>query len=175
MRYMLAACQLLCNVLCMAQLPTDTLLGIIPLTNGTVIYESVEEVDSASARDLYERARRWFMHTYNSGSDVIQLDDPDNHTLIARGAFTVHQDLSLVKDFPAEVQHMIEIQCRDGRYRVIYSRFEVERSPIEQFAHMEKTYTKKFRKAVLTNVNAHIIALHSLLTDAMSSRNGEDW
>ena len=80
---------ILCMVLFISNgiLAQDKLLGILPLKDGKVTYTDVIQLQGVSKDEMYKRAKHWFVDTFNSGKDVIQLDDKKNGEVIGKGCF----------------------------------------------------------------------------------------
>jgi len=79
---------------------------------------------------LYRKAKEWFVNSFNSGKDVIQLDDASTGKLIGKSFFIVN---TLERDASGDLVHYdnsvwftITINVKDGKYRYIISDFIVE-------------------------------------------------
>lgn len=95
----------------------DKLLGILPLKDGKVTYTNVVQVDSTSKAELYKRAKRWFIETYKSGKDVIQLEDKENGEIVGKGFFKETWTVTFYAGQSINVWQTIKIQTKDGRYK----------------------------------------------------------
>jgi hypothetical protein len=76
-------------------------------------FERVEvvKVDSTrSAADLYRTAERWFVDTFKDAQEVIQLRDTVTHTIVGKG--------SMYSSAHCFGTYAVEVETRDGRYRV---------------------------------------------------------
>jgi len=62
---------------------------ISPETNKILIKEVIA-FDSIKADDLYLISKEWFVKTYVSSKDVIQLDDKESQKIIGKGDKHIH-------------------------------------------------------------------------------------
>lgn len=93
-------------------------------TTGKITFADVVHVsDSATADEIYVRAREWFARTYRSSQDVLQMDDRESGRIIGKAIFLVtHRALGA--NYPSgHFQYTISIIARDGRYRYEVSDF----------------------------------------------------
>jgi len=88
-------------------LPTDE--------NGNLAFSSVEEVEG-SADQLYSRAKQFFVDSYKSADDVIQLEDNENRLIVGK-AFNDIQITNLGKVFDVQLWYTVKIQSKEGRYK----------------------------------------------------------
>jgi hypothetical protein len=94
------------------------LLEILPLKDGKVTYTEVVKVDTLLNKDeIYKRVKRWFVDTYKSGKDVIQLDDKDNGEVIGKGNFSVLWQINFMGGMNINIWETIKINIKDGRYK----------------------------------------------------------
>ena len=109
--------------LCFGQ---DKLLGILPLQDGKVNYVGVVNVDSTSKDELYNRAKRWFVDKYNSGKDVIQLDDKENGEVIGKGFFSEIWRVNWAFSQSINVWNTVKIQVKDNKFRYEITNFDLK-------------------------------------------------
>lgn len=75
--------------------PIDTVKSfqenIFPIDNrtGEITYSEIIKVDSVKSQELYIRAKVWFVHSFVSAKNVIQLDDKESGKIIGKGLFDV--------------------------------------------------------------------------------------
>lgn len=113
-------------ILVAAAYSQDRLLDILPLVEGHVTYTGVVQVDSVPRDELYGRAKRWFIDTYNSGKDVIQLDDKENGEIIGKGFFEETWMVTFYGGQKVNIWQTVKIQVKDGRYRYEISDFRMK-------------------------------------------------
>lgn len=119
---------LITSILCNAQTSTINL----PFDSVThkITYSGIVKLDSTRKKDeLYSTTLEWFAKTYNSGKDVIQLQDKDNGKIIGNGAITVHttqryklsfeEQETKVKTDVGYVKYSISIYLKDGKYKYL--------------------------------------------------------
>jgi hypothetical protein len=107
--------------------PIDTVksfsrANIFPIDKetGKITYSEIIKVDSINSQELYLRAKVWFVHSFVSAKNVIQLDDKESGKIIGKGLFDVKS--SIVKSQNVGyVEFTIEIQVKDGRYKYTFS------------------------------------------------------
>lgn len=90
--------------------------GILPVKNEKICYSEVVEVPGVSKDELYNRAYTWFVKTYKSAKDVIQMADKESGKIIGKGWFT--HPFSKIK-----TEHSVTIMVKDGRYKYIITDF----------------------------------------------------
>ncbi len=148
----------------------EKLFDILPIQNGIVIYSNVIQVDGVNKNELYLRAKKWFVMTYNSANDVIQLDDLENGNIIAKGNFKI----AYYSREPF-IDHTISISVRDGRFKyeiksLIYSDKQGDEFEIENFP---KAWAGK--KKLYEAINRDINLMIESLIKGMKSEVDEDW
>jgi hypothetical protein len=98
----------------------------LPIIDGKITYTGVVHVDSLSSEELYKRSKRWFFDTYNSGKDVIQLDDKESGEIIGKGFFETYWQSSFLGGISINVYQTIKVQVKDGRYKYEITDFKVK-------------------------------------------------
>src|SRR5450830_1164209 len=98
-------------------LAQEKLLGILPLKDGKVTYTDIIQLQGVSKNEIYNRAKHWFIDTFNSGKDVIQLDDKETGEVIGKGCFKAVWMINFYSSQSVNVWKTIKIQIKDGRYR----------------------------------------------------------
>lgn len=99
--------------------------------NRNTPYERVEvvEVEGKSSDELYKAAKRWFVDAFKDASSVVQLDDPNAHTVVGKGNFRyktyVHASSGMRK---GTMRFSVEVSTKEGRYRVRFYDFVHEGS-----------------------------------------------
>ena len=90
----------------------------IDSTTGRISYTEVVMVDSSlSKQELYSRAREWFAKTYNSSTNVIQMDDKESGKIVGKALMQVYCR-SLGSDRKCGfVNYTISIYFKEGRYK----------------------------------------------------------
>ena len=89
-----------------------------------ITYSEIIKVDSVNSQQLYLRAKIWFVHSFVSAKNVIQLDDKEAGKLIGKGVFDVNTSiLPKAKTNAGFVEFTVDIQVKDGRYKYTFTDF----------------------------------------------------
>ena len=84
--------------------------------NGQVFFTKVVSLKSKSKEELYLNSKQYFVETFKSANDVIQMDDKEAATIIGKGftdVFSVMMGIST----PVKMWYTIKIQSKEGRYK----------------------------------------------------------
>ena len=97
---------------------------ILPIDKetGKISYSEIVKVDSVDAKALYNNAKIWFVHYFNSAKNVLQLDDKESGRIIGKGLLNVTTSV-IVKADAGVVKFTIEINAKDGRYKYTFTDF----------------------------------------------------
>lgn len=91
---------------------------ILPLVDGKVDYTEIVQLDSNYKKnDLYLNAKKFFIDVFNSGKDVIQMEDKEAGLVIGKGYLSVNYRNSFLYTFPTRIWHTIKISIKDGKYK----------------------------------------------------------
>lgn len=72
--------------------------------------------DTTMAKDaVYDRALSYFTYAYNDGRNVVQASDKESGYIIGKGVYMLCSDTYKT----IFTEHIIKVECRDGRVRVI--------------------------------------------------------
>ncbi|OAZ03638.1 hypothetical protein FLB_19150 [Flavobacterium succinicans] len=103
----------------------------------------VFEAQGKSKAELFSVINKWISVNYNSSKNVIQMNDLDSGTIIIKGINEVKTKNALKSLYPMsmpeynyyEFNHMIEINIKDNKYRVIFKLTDLksEVSPNDKF------------------------------------------
>lgn len=97
-----------------------TLALFANLTATAQTAELIEVVEMpGTASELYRKAERWFVDTFNEAQEVIQLRDTTTHTLVGKGAQALVFYTTGMAGIsqPRSYTYTIEVQAKEGRYR----------------------------------------------------------
>ena len=87
--------------------------------NGNVTYVDILENLNMSKEEIYDRAKSFFIYTYNDADAVIQEDDKDDGTLIGKGVFiNVHHGYKIAS-VTYDSFHILRIDAKDNRCRIV--------------------------------------------------------
>lgn len=148
----------------------EKLLDILPLVDGVVNYSGVIQVDGISKDELYSRAKKWFVITYKSAKDVIQLDDKENGNIIGKGKFGI-----VYYAREPYIDHTISISVKDGRFKyeimnMVYSDKQGDKFSIEDFPNGWAG-----KKKLYTTVDTEVNALIASIEKGMKTKTVDDW
>jgi len=126
----------------------DTVPNIMPVTNQVIMYTGVVALDSTIPKaELFNRAKSWFVTTYRSAKDVIQMEDKDAGILIGKGIFNIIYNGGFFEGIQnVSVYHTIKLYFKDGRYKYEITEFN------GQYYHEETRFTTAgFRNVDIKN------------------------
>jgi hypothetical protein len=87
------------------------------------------EMESKTKSELFSSINKWISINYNSAKDVIHLNDKEAGTIIVKGIIEVKYKYLFKTIYPnsphrdyktTKLNHLIEINVKDSRYRVVY-------------------------------------------------------
>jgi hypothetical protein len=154
---------------------------------GNLFYTEVVTVDSISSKELYLRARQFFVDNFKSANDVIQVDDKEAGVLIGKGLSQYYIKIAGVNNGPHQLWYTIKIMVKDGRYKYeIYDFFhsgvdKIERDRVERQFTKEAYYKRNGQpkdvyqkmKAGMTNEISNLIKSIKYAMDKARAEN--DW
>ena len=146
----------------------DKLLDILPLQNGSVTYTEIVQVDSVNKNSLYIKAKKWFVDTYKSAKDVIQLDDKENGEIMGKGNFKINY---YTRD--PYISHTISILVKDGRFKYIITGFSYSDNQNNKFTieNFPKSWFGK--KKLYTKIDEEVKSLIASIKILMTTK--DDW
>lgn len=123
---------ILLPVLAVAQKKTDSLT--LPLKDGKLYFEKVINIEGTVKGTMFENANRWLIKTFSENKSIIQDSDKEAGNIIAKCS-TIFETKGVLGDsYP--IRFLVELNLRDGKYRIIFSNFEkmvgVDYYPIER-------------------------------------------
>ena len=103
------------------------------------------EMEDKSKSELFSSINKWISINYNSAKNVIQMNDKEAGTIIIKGINEVVYKNTMKTLFPknkyieeyttTKFNHLIEINVKDNRYRVIYRIIDIASEDVG-FNHM---------------------------------------
>ena len=155
----------------------DSMFSSIPLKNGKAFYSGIVQIDNVSKNELYNRAKRWFVNTYTSAQDNIQLDDKENGEIVGKGCFQTNWDIAIISSQNINVCQTIRILIKDNRYKYEITNFSVNYfanagqtsgpaffdMPLENWMSFSKKNSQKLFKKIDVHVNDVIKSLSEYL------------
>lgn len=120
--------------------------------SGKIVYSSVIEDEGQSKDELYLKTKYFFVNTFKSANNVIQMDDKEAGILIGKGSQRIMVDLKKVS-VPVDVLFTIQIEIKDGKYQykiydITFDNSAGEFASEEMFSkENEKEYLKAKKEA----------------------------
>jgi hypothetical protein len=119
MKYLFVICLLsAASRLISQQMPVD------PQT-GKITYTEVVKADSVSRKGIYTAVKLWVLDTYNHGNNLAQLNDDENTSMALKPMIFTYWDLGGFNS--GYVHYVLNIECKDGRYRYAFTGFTYEK------------------------------------------------
>ena len=143
---------------------------IPPLENGLIVYSDVVKVDSVSATELYNRAKKWIALRYKSANDVIQIDNKEDKILIGKGNFNI----KYYTRNPV-IGHTIQIETREERYKYTISNFIYSDNKGDSFAIEKFPKGWAGKRKLYRTIDDKINTLISDLKKVIATEVDDDW
>ncbi len=146
---------------------------------GNYEYTEVVNVDSATAEQLYSRAKIFVVNAFKSGKEVTQLNDDATKTVAGNGSDKInYKGLNGLQENVLQFKFLIE--CKNGRYRYTISNFELVSvyggytTHIENETTMRHISTKGMQKQMFQQMHADMQLLIANLKKSMEAQS-KDW
>jgi hypothetical protein len=140
----------------------------MPVLEGKVGIQEVVKMDSLSKKELYQRAKLFFVNGFKSSKDVIQLDDAENGVIIGKGISTfTFWNVMANAELPMNIT--IKIEIKDGRYRYTFNQVTIK----GKFEWGAEDYWKypKMNKTLRKALGEDLHRLENLLIEAMNKNS----
>lgn len=167
------------------ELPTDE--------SGKINYNGVVQIDSVSAKELYFRSKQFFVNTFKSANDVIQMDDKEAGIIVGKGFNDIYIKI-VASPTALQMWYSIKIQSKEGRYRYeIYdinfksypSQYAASSSSPAEPTFDKKAYFKKngeprsinerYKIAMTGNIDNLINSIKAAMVKSASNTKKDDW
>ena len=165
-------------------------------------YSEIVEIEGKTAGQLYNSAHEWMAIVFNSANDVIQLADPENKKLIAKGTKTIEHVVNGISA-PITMYFTLVAEFKEARYRYqVYSTKFTSRDGTEyDYETLKETATEegllnyykkvgvkpwiigkkviaenlKYNKQLLENANNALQDIPESLKTALSKKENDNW
>lgn len=144
--------------------------------------ESVHVVDGIEKQKIYTASKMWIADQFKSAQDVIQFDDKESGTIIAKG----------IAEFPCTgmwclamkdywLRFTIRIDTKDGKFKTLYSDLIQEQKPsasVGQFAVKMppmQIYVERDKKNVSQFVDGMNASLKEYVIKNTAVTQSTDW
>ena len=84
--------------------------------NGNLNFNEVIQIDNTKKDELYIRSKQFFVDTFKSANDVIQMDDKEAGVVIGKGYNDIYIKIMGVNN-AVQMWYTIKIQSKEGRYK----------------------------------------------------------
>jgi hypothetical protein len=150
-------------------------------------YEEVVEFDDDISKDnLFNTLERFIIFNYNSPEDVIQKNDRESATIIAKGLLPyTYRSLGLISIFlDNNAVHILDLRAKDNRYKITisgigYKSYDDTTGLIENYYKSMKG--KNFNKWLAHQIKAEdkaykelIIQIKDFVLEDINVRSGDD-
>jgi hypothetical protein len=162
----------------------DSLFSTLPVKKGKVFYSGIVNIDGVSKEELYNRAKRWFVNTYTSAQDNIQIDDKDNGEIVGKGCFRTYWDVTIISGTEVNICETVRILIKDGKFKYEFKNFSIKYfaapdqrniSPdIDMPLENWKSYSKNNAKRIFKKIDADVNDLIKSLSAAVKIKP-EEW
>jgi len=163
----------------------DSIFSAVPLKNGKIYYSGIVNIDSVSKDELYYRAKRWFVDTYSSAQDNIQIDDKENGEIVGKGCFRTYWDVTLLSGMEVNICQTVRILIKDGKYKYEFKDFFIRYyvapdqstngSDVDMQLENWKSYSKKNSQRIFKKIDASVNDLIRSLSAALKTKPEEWW
>lgn len=168
MKYIILLINLFLSTVCYSQ---DTLPQLSP---GIVGYEKVISIDSTSEpANIYSKVLAWFNSTFKSGKAVIDMQDKESATIIAKPRFQCYLYTTFKND--GYVSYNFSVWAKKGRYKYVIDKL-IWRSitnglvynaedllPTTSLARMNKRMARKTIEEINSNIKEIVDSFNSYM------------
>jgi hypothetical protein len=89
---------------------------MIPTKEGLIFYEQVAQC-TGNQKELYLKARKWFVDTFHNAKSVLQMEDKEDGKLAGK-AFHIYMFNNGLSSSYIAIDFTLNIDIKDGKYRV---------------------------------------------------------
>lgn len=98
------------------QAQTKDSLSMPTFDSKTVGIQEVVQVDSMTKKELYQKAKLFFIDNFKSAKDIIQMDDAENGIIIGKG-ISKFSFWNVMAQAELPMRMTIKIEVKDNRFR----------------------------------------------------------
>ena len=164
----------------------DQVLSKLPIDSVTnkLMFSEVVKLDSTKKIELYSRAREWFVKTYNSADDVLQMDDKESGKLLGKAFNDITFESIMGSMFTTRMFYTVKIYIKDGRYKyeitdIYYKSYasaqvpSMTTYPDDWFIPEEKVFKSNGKEKVINKGyrNATLESINNLILNLKNSMN----
>jgi hypothetical protein len=90
--------------------------SIIPTKEGVIFYEQIAQC-TGNQKELYLKARKWFVDTFHNAKSVLQMEDKEDGKLAGK-AFHTYVFNNGLSSSNVAIDFTLNVDIKDGKYRV---------------------------------------------------------
>ena len=139
-----------------SQLSFSQIINVLPKDeNGKIIFTRIIDSNNLNKEQTFTKTKLFFVNTFNSAKDVIQLDDKENGIVMGKGSANINIQSGKFS-IPISMSFTIKIESKDGKCRLEVSNIIYNNeSPAENFFNdvMEEKYSKANEKGKIVMEN----------------------
>lgn len=177
------------------QLPTDS-------TTGKITYTEIVPADSLSKNELYSKINEWFAKSYNSATDVIQLNSKEDGKIIGKGIFiltVIHRYNNINTPVTIKIPYILSIYIKDNKFKYELTSFnvatEMGQFPLESYGtdkekmkgELKKTFKNEnqlenkvqelieFNQGILDETDKQVKNIIKSLKSLINKKSSSDW
>ena len=159
---------------------------VLPIdsTTNKICYTDVVNVEGKTQDELYISAKSWFVTTFNSSQNVIDLDDKESGIIIGKGQIPVYTT-SMVTAPMGYISFLVKIEIKDGRYRYTFTDLWHSNPGSEGYTPGDLTLDRpgggllsmgmKNWNGLKEQANTAIIMMITKLKEQMQNTNDDQW
>jgi len=94
--------------------------------NNNVTYTRIVDAEGLSKEEIFTRVTNYFTYNYGSGKSVIQTQDKEAGLIVGKGIYGIQTESSFSTS-RLDTWHILRVDVKDGKARIILSLTEYER------------------------------------------------
>jgi hypothetical protein len=145
--------------------------------------------DSTLTKDnLYLKGKEWFVSSFKSANDVIQLDDKENGMIQGKGCFSYYSNVKYMGQNQGSgyINFTIKLWVKNGRYKYEFSNFIhtsngttldmglITSADIPDVKQLINFYTKLWND-IKISIQSHIAEFIKPLNEKMNEKTNNGW
>lgn len=135
---------------------------------------NVYEISGKNQSQIFNGAKEWIALNFKSANDVIQSEDKDTGTIIAKGS-TIYQCNGvgdcLMNLADSNLEFTLKIDTKDEKARLTFSQFNLYRIGITDYRRTEGHIGKKQEE----NIQKQMTAWSQQIIDSVKNSQSSEW
>lgn len=163
----------------------------IDSTTNKIVFTEVVQTPGVNRSDLYNAAREWFVVSFKSADDVLQMEDKEAGILMGKAFNSVSATTGMGVTIPYMLYYTIKLYFKDGRYKYVVTDLiyrsddnehqnAVELFIVDDYLYKNKSkgkfdyMNKQWKRETIKSIDKLISNLKSTMAKA-KSLNNDDW